>query len=88
MPAASLVQKVVHNIQTCEAALPLLIHAHTPPQAGKITIIPGPGGNPLLPSIVSFLENGRVAVGQDAVELLEHQPANTIYGAKRFIGRK
>eukprot|EP00903_Cladosiphon_okamuranus_P019908 g18297.t1 len=57
-------------------------------EAGKITIIPGSDGNPLLPSIVSFLENGRVAVGQDALELLERQPVNTIYGAKRFIGRK
>ena len=57
-------------------------------QAGKITIIPGADGNPLLPSVVSFLESGLVAVGQDAVELLERQPASTIYGAKRFIGRK
>ncbi|CAN0148354.1 unnamed protein product [Ectocarpus sp. 12 AP-2014] len=56
-------------------------------EGGKIAIIPGAEGNPLLPSVVSFLDNGRVAVGQDATKLLESQPANTIYGAKRFIGR-
>ncbi|CAM9188145.1 unnamed protein product [Scytosiphon promiscuus] len=57
-------------------------------EAGKIIIIPGTDGSSLLPSVVSFLENGRVAVGQDAVDLLERHPASTIYGAKRFIGRE
>lgn len=65
------------------------MHARTIfPKAGKITIIPGADGNPLLPSVVSFSEKGRVAVGQEALQLLESQPASTIYGAKRFIGRK
>lgn len=56
-------------------------------QGGKVTIIPGHDGNPLLPSVVSFLNDGAVAVGHDAVDLLESEPASTIYGAKRFIGR-
>lgn len=52
-----------------------------------MSIIPGPDGNRLLPSVVSFLDDGLVKVGDDAVELLESNPAGTIYGAKRFIGR-
>lgn len=56
-------------------------------KAGTVSIIPGLDGNLLLPSVVSFLDDGLVAVGYDAVELLESNPASTIYGAKRFIGR-
>lgn len=56
-------------------------------QGGKVTIISGPNGNPLLPSLVSFLDDGLVEVGHDAIQFLESDPASTIYGAKRFIGR-
>lgn len=66
----------------------VLAYSYVYLQVGKITIIPGSDGNPLLPSVVSFLENGRVAVGRDAIKLLEHRPESTIYGAKRFIGRE
>lgn len=84
---------MLHPAIPTEYPAPIILHPprHTHPcnpQAGKIIIIPGTDGSLLLPSVVSFLENGRVAVGQDAVDLLERHPASTIYGAKRFIGRE
>ncbi|CAM9444654.1 unnamed protein product, partial [Choristocarpus tenellus] len=57
-------------------------------EAGRVHIIKGSNGDPLIPSVVSFLDGGGVAVGRDAVALLDSEPENTIYGAKRFIGRK
>ncbi|CAN0098542.1 unnamed protein product, partial [Phaeothamnion confervicola] len=53
----------------------------------KVRIVHGIDGNPLLPSVVSFLQGGGVAVGNAAIEHLALDPAHTIYGAKRFIGR-
>lgn len=86
-PTPNILRRISHTrYPTCHAAY-LTPHACNA-QGGKIIIIPGSDENPLLPSVVSFLENGRVAVGQDAVDLLERHPASTIYGAKRFIGRE
>ncbi len=39
-------------------------------------------------SVVSFLEGGKVCVGNDAKKNLLVQPETTIYSIKRFIGRK
>ena len=41
----------------------------------------------LTPSVVAFLENGTVRAGRDALPYLHTTPQNTVYNAKRFIGR-
>ncbi|CAD5209000.1 unnamed protein product [Bursaphelenchus okinawaensis] len=54
---------------------------------GKTDIIDDVLGKKSIPSVVSFLPNGTVLVGTLAVEHLEVYPKNTIYDAKRFIGK-
>jgi molecular chaperone DnaK len=54
---------------------------------GVATTIPGPQGRRLLPSIVSFLPSGARLVGPAGTERRLVDPANTIYSAKRLIGR-
>ncbi len=39
------------------------------------------------PSIVAMDDKGRLLIGEDAKKQLLINPTNTIYGAKRFIGR-
>lgn len=55
---------------------------------GKIRVINDKWGDPLVPSIVSFAEKGRVLVGKEARQQLAVDPQNTIYESKRFIGRR
>ncbi|KAI6195773.1 hypothetical protein M3Y94_01027200 [Aphelenchoides besseyi] len=45
-------------------------------------------GKRSIPSVVGFLSNGTILVGTRAVEQQETNPRNTIYDAKRFIGKK
>ena len=50
-------------------------------------VIPDPEtGDTLLPSVVAFLEDGRVLVGHPAQELAAEQPLTTIHSVKRFMG--
>jgi molecular chaperone DnaK len=50
-------------------------------------VIPDPQtGDALLPSVVSFLADGRVIVGRQAKELAAEQPLTTIQSVKRFMG--
>jgi Fe-S protein assembly chaperone HscA len=50
-------------------------------------VIPDPEtGDPLLPSVVSFLPDGQVLVGRSAQELAAEQPLTTIHSVKRFMG--
>jgi len=51
-------------------------------------VIPDSYGRKVFPSIVSFLDNGTVLVGQEAKDMMEINPSNTIYDAKRFIGKQ
>lgn len=44
------------------------------------------GVPPILPSVVAYLPNGEIAVGQAARERRAIDPKNTIYAAKRVIG--
>src|SRR5256886_30654 len=44
-------------------------------------------GHALLPSIVRYLRDGRVAVGREAEAALARDPRNTIVSVKRFMGR-
>ena len=41
---------------------------------------------PLLPSVVAFLSDGQIEVGQNAKALLADQPLTTIQSVKRFMG--
>lgn len=45
-------------------------------------------GRRLLPSVVRYLADGTVETGWDALAHAEEDPRNTIYSAKRLIGRK
>jgi molecular chaperone DnaK len=53
---------------------------------GRPRIIPGPEGQRLLPSIVSF-DDGRITVGDEAKRRLSSHPSEVVYSVKRFMGR-
>jgi molecular chaperone DnaK len=55
---------------------------------GEPTVISNEEGGRTTPSVVAFEENGNVLVGQQARRQAITNPENTIYSAKRFIGRK
>jgi len=54
---------------------------------GKVQIVTDKQGRNIFPSVVSYLPDGEVAVGYEAVGLLSARPADTIFNSKRFIGR-
>ncbi|NXI39365.1 HSP13 protein, partial [Galbula dea] len=56
------------------------------PGTGQVKVIADENGHNSIPSIVSFTET-RVYVGYDGLELADSNPQNTIYDAKRFIGK-
>jgi molecular chaperone DnaK len=51
-------------------------------------VVPTDKGNLILPSVVAFSEKGDYLVGAVAKDQMVTNPKNTIYGAKRLIGRK
>lgn len=54
---------------------------------GKVEVIPNEHGNKATPSYVSFTADGRRLVGEAALEQLADNPSNTLFNAKRIIGR-
>ena len=56
-------------------------------QHGKVTIIPSDFGNRKPRSCVAFTETGRL-MGDEANEQAAMNPANTVFGVKRLIGRR
>ncbi|OXB79026.1 UNVERIFIED_CONTAM: hypothetical protein H355_008504 [Colinus virginianus] len=56
------------------------------PGTGQVKIIADENGHNSIPSIVSFTDRD-VYVGYDGLELADANPQNTIYDAKRFIGK-
>ncbi|MCC6363654.1 MAG: Fe-S protein assembly chaperone HscA [Bryobacterales bacterium] len=50
-------------------------------------IIPGADGDLLVPSIVSYAEDGSVIAGNAARRLLIDQPERTVYSVKRLMGK-
>ncbi|KAJ7402864.1 Heat shock 70 kDa protein 13 [Pitangus sulphuratus] len=56
------------------------------PGIGEVKVIADENGHNSIPSVVSFTDRG-VSVGYDALELADANPQNTIYDAKRFIGK-
>ncbi|KAM7133337.1 heat shock 70 kDa protein 13 [Molossus nigricans] len=56
------------------------------PGTGKVKVIPDENGHISIPSMVSFTDHD-VYVGYESLELADADPQNTIYDAKRFIGK-
>ena len=57
-------------------------------EAGDPKVIPNAEGVRTTPSIVAFSKNGERLIGQAAKRQAVTNPANTIFSAKRLIGRK
>src|SRR2546428_11117617 len=57
-------------------------------EGGKPTVIVNSEGSRLTPSVVAFTKTGERLVGQIAKRQAVLNPENTIYSAKRFIGRR
>ena len=55
-------------------------------QQGRVEVIANGQGSRITPSVVAFTERGRI-VGEGAEVHKVLDPENTIYSAKRFIGR-
>ncbi|KAM9169623.1 heat shock 70 kDa protein 13 [Pangshura tecta] len=56
------------------------------PGTGQVKVISDESGHNSIPSIVSFTDTD-VYVGYDGLELADSNPQNTVYDAKRFIGK-
>lgn len=57
-------------------------------EKGNTTVIPNSEGARTTPSIVAFTKNGEIAVGISALRQAVTNSKNTVFGIKRFIGKK
>src|SRR6185503_11424809 len=57
-------------------------------EGGEPKVISNEEGSRLTPSVVAWDERGETLVGQIAKRQAVVNPQNTIYSAKRFIGRR
>ena len=57
-------------------------------EGGEPVVIPNSEGARTTPSVVAFSKSGERLVGQAAKRQAVTNPHNTIFSAKRFIGRK
>jgi len=57
-------------------------------QGDKVRVIENAEGNRTTPSVVAYLDNGEILVGEPAKRQAITNPKNTIYAAKRLIGRR
>jgi molecular chaperone DnaK len=57
-------------------------------EGGQPRVIANKEGHRLTPSVVAFLDNGDVLVGQRARNQAITNPRNTIFSIKRFMGRR
>ncbi|XP_063061234.1 heat shock 70 kDa protein 13 [Engraulis encrasicolus] len=56
------------------------------PGTGEVEVLGDAEGRKSIPSVVSFTATG-IHVGHDVQDLIDSNPPNTIYDAKRFIGK-
>jgi len=54
----------------------------------KVRVIENAEGDRTTPSVVAYIDNDEILVGQPAKRQAVTNPANTIYAAKRLIGRR
>src|SRR4051812_2473151 len=54
---------------------------------GNVKLIPYKGGDYTIPSIFAIDEKGNELIGHEAKRQWQLNPRNTIYGAKRLVGR-
>jgi molecular chaperone DnaK len=57
-------------------------------QGDKVKVIENSEGDRTTPSVVAYLDNDEILVGQPAKRQAVTNPTNTIYAAKRLIGRR
>ena len=57
-------------------------------QDGQVVVIPDREGRRIHPSVVSFHADGSILVGEKAKRRRVIDPKNTIFSAKRLIGRR
>lgn len=57
-------------------------------RGGETTVIPNSNGRNTTPSVVAFDKNGKVLVGQNALNQAVLNPKSTFYATKRLIGRR
>jgi molecular chaperone DnaK len=57
-------------------------------EGGEPKIIVNPEGNRTTPSVVAYLDDGEVIVGQPAKRQAVTNPKNTLFAIKRLIGRR
>jgi molecular chaperone DnaK len=57
-------------------------------EGGEPKVIPNKEGNRTTPSVVAFAKSGERLVGQAAKRQAITNPENTVFSAKRFIGRR
>jgi molecular chaperone DnaK len=57
-------------------------------EGGEAKVIANLEGNRLTPSVVAFTDKGETLVGEPAKRQAVTNPHNTIYSAKRFMGRR
>ncbi|MDE3254298.1 MAG: Fe-S protein assembly chaperone HscA, partial [Bacteroidota bacterium] len=57
------------------------------PESGQPIALKEHDSSSLVPSIVHFDETGSISVGESARQFLETDPANTIFSAKRLMGK-
>tara|TARA_B100000965_G_scaffold401459_1_gene425336 strand:- start:2961 stop:4931 length:1971 start_codon:yes stop_codon:yes gene_type:complete len=57
-------------------------------EGGESVVIPNAEGSRTTPSVVAFAKNGERLVGQPAKRQAVTNPHNTIFSAKRLVGRK
>lgn len=57
-------------------------------EGGEPVVIINEQGMRTTPSVVGFMDNGEILVGQPAKNQMITNPENTVYSIKRFMGRK